>query len=89
MPIVGGALPSYEFKLRPSTAEQERVLGVIDGVAGFSSRLGPDGYFHVVVEAASFDEAQYKVRDAVAELEEPVRLRVPVVVEDGSEPRGD
>jgi hypothetical protein len=39
------------------------------------------------VEAASFDEAQYKLRDTVAGLEEPARLRVPVVVEDSSAPR--
>jgi hypothetical protein len=86
-PIVVGALPSFEFKLRPSTPDQERVLRVLDDVDGFSSRLEPDAYFHVDVEAASFDEAQYKLRDAVAELEEPASLSVPVVVEDGSEPR--
>jgi hypothetical protein len=88
-PIVGGALPSYEFKLRPSTPEQERVLRALDDVDGFSCRLAPDTYFHVGVDAASFDEAQYKLRDTVADLEEPVRLSVPVVLEDSSEPRSD
>jgi hypothetical protein len=70
---------AFEFKLRPSTPDQERAMRALDGLDGFSSRLEPDTYFHVNVEATSFDEAQYRLRDTLAELEDPVTI--PVLVE--------
>jgi hypothetical protein len=85
--IVGGELPKHEFTLRPSTPEQERVLRALDGLDGFSSGLRPDDYFHVAVEAASFDEAQYRLRDTLAELEEPAAI--PVLLEKRSETERD
>lgn len=78
-------MPAHEFKLRPSTPDQERALRALDGLDGFSSRLEPDTYFHVHVEAASFDEAQGKLQNVLAELEEPTTLSVPVLVERRSE----
>ena len=73
-------VPRHEFKLRPSTPEQEVVLRALDGLRGFSSRLGSDGYFHVEVVAPSFDEAQDRLRDTVADLEDPPTVVVPVVL---------
>jgi hypothetical protein len=87
--IVGGVVSRHEFMLRPSKPEHEGVLRALDGLEGFSSRLEPDGYFHVHVEAASFDEAQYKLRDVVDELQEPVTLSAPVVLERRSDRRSD
>jgi hypothetical protein len=87
--IVGGVVSRHEFMVRPSKPEHEGVLRALDGLEGFSCRLEPDGYFHVAVEAASFDEAQYKLRDAVDELQEPVTVNVPVLLERRSDPRRD
>jgi hypothetical protein len=77
---------AFEFKLRPSTPGQERALRALDGLDGFSSGLEPDTYFHVNVEAVSFDDAQLRLRDTLAELEDPVTLTVPVLVQQRSEP---
>jgi hypothetical protein len=54
-------------------------MRVLDGLDGFSSRLWPDTYFHVNVDAASFDEAQHTLRDTLAELEDTVTI--PVLLE--------
>ena len=78
-------MSAFEFKLRPSTPGQDRALRALDGLDGFSSRLEPDTYFHVRVEAASFDDAQFRLRDTLAELEDPVTLTVPVLVEERSD----
>ena len=74
-------MPSFEFKLRPSTPSQERAMRALDDLDGFSSRLEPDTYFHVDVEVGSFEEAQFRLRDTLAELDEGVTLTVPVLVQ--------
>jgi hypothetical protein len=79
-------VPSFEFRLRPSTPSQERAIRALDGLDGFSSRVEPDRYFHVNVEADSFDQAQYRLRDTLAELDEGVTVPVllqPRVERDG------
>jgi hypothetical protein len=81
--VVG--VPGFEFKLRPNTPSQEHAMRALDGLEGFSSRLEPDTYFHVDVEASSFNEAQHRLRDTLAELDEGVTI--PVLVQ--RRPEGD
>ena len=56
-------------------------MRALDDLDGFSSRLEPDTYFHVDVEVGSFEEAQFRLRDTLAELDEGVTLTVPVLVQ--------
>jgi hypothetical protein len=60
-------------------------MRALDGLDGFSSRLEPDTYFHVHVEADSFDGAQYRLRDTFAGLDEGVTI--PVLIQ--RRPEGD
>jgi hypothetical protein len=49
-------------------------MRALEDLDGFSSRLEPDRYFHVHVEADSFDEAQHRLRDVLTELDEGVTI---------------
>jgi hypothetical protein len=61
----------FTFKLRPSTEGQLQAFHALDELDGYDVAKNEDGYHHVTVWAPSFDEAQIRLRDMLAELEPP------------------
>jgi hypothetical protein len=82
------AVRHYDFSLGPSTPDHDRALRALDGLDGFASALEANGRFRVDVEAASFDAAQYKLRDALAELDEGVPISLPIIGDRRAGPEG-
>jgi hypothetical protein len=58
----------FTFKMRPSNAGQLSGFQQLGGLDGFTVVKNVDGYHYVTVRAESFDEAQLRLRDTLAEL---------------------
>jgi hypothetical protein len=77
-------MTTHLFKLRPTTPDHDIALKALNSRHGFEVKVGADGYHHVTVEAVSFEEAQFILRDALAALEPGAPLSVPTEPEPGS-----
>jgi hypothetical protein len=61
----------FVFKLRPADKGQLAVFRELNEMEGFTVAEEADGYHHVTVQAASFDDAQIYLRDTLATLGPP------------------
>jgi hypothetical protein len=64
-------MTDFKFTIEPSTDGQLGALEKLGMLEGFVVEKKRDGYHHVTVKAASFDEAQILLRDTLSDLEPP------------------